>query len=185
MRDAWYVGKAKRHCFADKRFWVPLWKLQPILQVIQPIWWFHLSIIYTQFGCINLEQLYSHIGCIKTESSDWLIIIHPYWEYNLNENILAAPTPNMLPHPLNNNKVSFGVVISCWKPGLLKNLIGEVLQAHITIFSVIFKVLRQWKYEKSRKVQKTVAGTLNNMYTIPLSPISVEFTGDVQLKREK
>ena len=86
---------------------------QPILQVIQPIWWFHLSIIYTQFGCINLEQLYSHIGCIKTESSDWLIIIHPYWEYNLNENILAAPTPNMLPHPLNNNKVSFGVVISC------------------------------------------------------------------------
>ena len=146
MRDAWYVGKAKRHCFADKRFWVPLWKLQPILQVIQPIWWFHLSIIYTQFGCINLEQLYSHIGCIKTESSDWLIIIHPYWEYNLNENILAAPTPNMLPHPLNNNKVSFGVVISCWKPGLLKNLIGGVLQAHITIFSVIFKVLRQWKY---------------------------------------
>ena len=41
------------------------------------------------------------------------------------------------------------------------------------------------KIQKSRKVQKTVAGTLNNMYTIPLSPISVEFTGDVQLKREK
>ena len=32
-------------------------------------------------------------------------------------------------------------------------------------------------------VQKTVAVTLNNMYTIPLSPISVEFAVDVQLKR--
>ena len=41
------------------------------------------------------------------------------------------------------------------------------------------------KILEERKVQKTVAVTLNNMYTIPLSPISVEFAVDVQLKREK